>query len=217
MKTCGRHVCSTFAVMIALLAWPAGGGRVARGSQTAITHDYPVVQQLRCDQAPSLHHQSGRGDSLPLPIAVSGLKGKVRDVNLRLNGIQHRFPRDLEVLLVGPSGKTVIVMANVGQGFAVNEVVLTLDDQTPGKLPAGAKLQSGAFQPTNTTGQAIPFFDPAPVAGANAALSVFNGSNPNGTWRLFIQDEDGPLNSGVIEGGWTLEIETLVKPRKKRR
>ncbi len=203
--------------MIALLAWPAAEAAspvAAKQRSHTITRSFSNSAAIKL---PAFNISPAAAILYPSPIAVSGLTGKVRDVNLRLNGIQHRFPRDLEVLLVGPSGKTVIVMANVGQGFAIDEVVLTLDDQAPERLPVDAKLQSGAFQPTNSTGQAMPFFDPAPVAGANAALSVFNGSIPNGTWWLFIQDEDGPLNSGVIEGGWKLEIETLVKPRKKRR
>jgi subtilisin-like proprotein convertase family protein len=152
----------------------------------------------------------------PSTITVRGLRGEIRDVNVRLNDIQHRFPRDLEVLLVGPRGATAVVMANVGQGFAINEVTLTLDDEAGHPLPTQAKLQHRAFQPTNATGSEIPFSAPAPAAGANAALSVFDGGNPNGAWRLFVQDEDGPLNSGKVAGGWDLEITTKVKARKKR-
>ena len=153
----------------------------------------------------------------PSPIAVNGLPGRIRDVNVRLMGIQHRFPRDLEVLLVGPGGATAVVMANAGQGFAINEVTLNLDDEAQAPLPAQFKLQSGAFRPTNVTGSAIPFAPPAPAAGPRAALAAFDGGKPNGTWRLFVQDEDGPLNAGKIVGGWELEITTKVKAKKKRR
>jgi subtilisin-like proprotein convertase family protein len=152
----------------------------------------------------------------PSPIAVRGLLGRIRDVNVRLTDIQHRYPRDLEVLLVGPGGRTAVVMANAGQGLAINEVTLTLDDEAPEGLPDHAKLQSGAFQPTNATGSAIAFEPPAPAAGPRAALSVFDGGNPNGTWRLFVQDEDGPLNAGKIVGGWEIEITTKVKGKKRR-
>jgi subtilisin-like proprotein convertase family protein len=152
----------------------------------------------------------------PSPIAVRGLSGRIRDVNVRLTGIQHRFPRDLEVLLVGPGGRTAVVMANAGQGFAINEVTLTLDDEAQDPLPAQAKLQSGAFRPTNVTGSAIPFDPPAPAAGPRAALSAFDGADPNGTWRLFVQDEDGPLNAGKIVGGWELEITAKVNGKKSR-
>lgn len=152
----------------------------------------------------------------PSPIAVRGLPGRIRGVNVRLTGIQHRLPRDLEVLLVGPGGATAVVMANAGQGFAINEVTLTLDDEAGDPPSAHAKLQSGAFQPTNATGSAIAFEPPAPAAGPRAALSAFDGRHPNGTWRLFVQDEDGPLNAGKIAGGWELEITSKAKSKKRR-
>jgi uncharacterized repeat protein (TIGR01451 family) len=38
-------------------------------------------------------------------------------------------------------------------------------------------------------------------------LSAMNGSNPNGTWSLFIQD-DAVLDSGVISNGWILTLTT---------
>jgi hypothetical protein len=50
----------------------------------------------------------------PAPIAVSGLKGKIHDVNLRLIDFGHSYPDDVEVLLVGPRGQTAVVMATVG-------------------------------------------------------------------------------------------------------
>ena len=34
-----------------------------------------------------------------------------------------------------------------------------------------------------------------------------NGSNPNGTWSLFIQD-DWVFDSGVISNGWVLTLTT---------
>jgi uncharacterized repeat protein (TIGR01451 family) len=46
---------------------------------------------------------------------------------------------------------------------------------------------------------------PPPPYGTN--LAVMNGSNPNGTWSLFIQD-DTPLDSGVISNGWILTLTT---------
>jgi uncharacterized repeat protein (TIGR01451 family) len=46
---------------------------------------------------------------------------------------------------------------------------------------------------------------PLPPYGAN--LATLNGSNPNGTWELFVQD-DSPLNVGVISNGYWLTLTT---------
>jgi uncharacterized repeat protein (TIGR01451 family) len=46
---------------------------------------------------------------------------------------------------------------------------------------------------------------PPPPFGTN--LAAMNGSNPNGTWSLFIQD-DRTIDSGVISNGWVLTLTT---------
>ena len=46
---------------------------------------------------------------------------------------------------------------------------------------------------------------PPPPFGTN--LAAMNGSNPNGTWSLFIQDDE-TSDSGVISNGWVLTLTT---------
>jgi hypothetical protein len=42
-------------------------------------------------------------------------------------------------------------------------------------------------------------------------LSVFNGTNPNGVWQLFVFD-DQAFNGGEILAGWVLDIEMAAPP-----
>jgi subtilisin-like proprotein convertase family protein len=153
----------------------------------------------------------------PSPIEVSGLKGRIRDVNVRLHNFQHTDPDDVQVLLVGPRGQTAIMMADAGGNLSVTNVTLTLDDEAGTPLPAPTGLQSGTFRPTNANELALDFNDPAPEVSANAALSVFDGGSPNGTWRLFVQDDNADFDPGVVAGGWALEITAKAKKHKKRR
>ena len=46
---------------------------------------------------------------------------------------------------------------------------------------------------------------PLPPYGTN--LSVLNGSNPNGNWSLYVQDDSG-FDSGIISNGWYLTLTT---------
>ena len=148
---------------------------------------------------------------------VDGLKqGRIRDVNVRLNELEHPFPGYVQVLLVGPRGQTAILMAGGSNGFDVNGVTLTHDDEAATLLPVDQQLRSGSFRPANPGNEEIEFNEPAPITSANAALAVFDGGNPNGTWRLFVQDSFGAAETGVLAGGWELEITTKVKAKKKR-
>jgi hypothetical protein len=48
------------------------------------------------------------------------------------------------------------------------------------------------------------FPDPAPTPADTSALSVFNGTNPNGNWRLYVVDDTGG-DTGVI-ATWRLDF-----------
>jgi hypothetical protein len=56
-----------------------------------------------------------------------------------------------------------------------------------------------------TAAPSVNFAAPAPAAPYGTTLSVFNGSNPNGQWKLWIEDlYNGDL--GQLAGGWSLII-----------
>jgi len=73
-----------------------------------------------------------------------------------------------------------------------------------GPPPAG-----GTYRPTNY-GAGDPFPPPAPSASFGASLSVFNGSNPNGTWRLYIND-DAVGEQGQLDA-WSVTITSAPDP-----
>src|SRR5256885_11886618 len=47
-----------------------------------------------------------------------------------------------------------------------------------------------------------------PISGPyGATLSVFNGTDPNGDWLLYIMDDQGS-DAGAVHGGWRLTFMT---------
>jgi hypothetical protein len=191
--------------------------RLAGGGQAAVADGRQDLRRPRGRESRHLDLVAGFGGPYPSSISVGGLKkGRIRDVNVRLIGLTHGNPQEVDVLLVGPGGQTAILMTHVGWVLSATDVALRLDDEATAALPTNAKLQSGHFRPTNAASGPVVFNAPAPAPGANASLSVFDGGNPNGTWRLFVQDRVGGLSSGSFEGGWELEITARVKAKKKR-
>lgn len=163
----------------------------------------------------------------PSTIQVSGL-GPAEDVNASLVGLVQSAPSDLDVLLQGPSGQSVLLMSDAPNASpACNDdvagVTLTFDDSAAGPIPEAGPLTQGTFKPTNYDNVpgpcAPPNNDLTPPATATT-LSVFNGANPNGTWNLYAYD-DATGAEGVISGGWALDIVptndfTLGKVKKRK-
>ena len=144
----------------------------------------------------------------PSSITVSGLKAPVADVDISLNLLSHPTASDLDILLVAPGGQKALIMSDTGDD-ALNDS-LTFSDQASDRVPATDNLVSGTFQPTDDdyTGAPDTFAPPAPTTGAGAALSVFNGTDGNGIWTLFIREQDNvPVETGSL-GSWTLRITT---------
>ncbi len=109
-------------------------------------------------------------------------------------------------MLVGPGGQSALIMSDAGGGLDVVNVNLTFDDAAAAGLPDATQIISGTFQPTNFDTTTDVFPAPAPVPGGSA-LSVFNGTNPNGTWSLYVRDDLG-ADFGSISSGWALHLIT---------
>ncbi|MEN9573244.1 MAG: hypothetical protein RL514_1099 [Verrucomicrobiota bacterium] len=146
----------------------------------------------------------------PSTITVTNVPGTVTQVTVTLDGLNHTFPSDLDILLVGPGGQSVLLMSDVGGGAAINGVVLKFDDLALNSLTTNGPIATGTYRPSNV-GAGDFFPAPAPAAGYGSALSVFNGTNPNGDWKLFIVDDQGS-DVGTLVGGWRLSILTAPAP-----
>ena len=153
----------------------------------------------------------------PSTLAVSGLTGTVTKVVVKLNGLTHGRSLDVDMLLVGPAGQNVTIMSDVGNLTAISNVNLTLDDAAASSMPANpTTLTSGTYKPTNIGTNLDTFPSPAPIPtgfpAGNSLLSGFNGSNPNGTWNLYIVD-DGTSGTGTLSGGWQVLVTTTGSPQ----
>jgi subtilisin-like proprotein convertase family protein len=152
-------------------------------------------------------------------INVSGLSGTVTKVTVTLTNINHTFPDDLDVLLVGPGGENCLVMSDVGGGRDLINTTVTLDQTAALTMPDDTLIDNGTYKPTNLAGnpaleenglENMPF--PAPGwANYNSNLNVFNGTDPSGTWQLYITDDENG-DFGTINGGWSINITAGSSP-----
>lgn len=219
MKTRARLVVALALVAVTsqLLLLPAEG-------QIRFANTEPITIPIAVQDAP------WPGAPYPSNVAVSGLVGAITDVNLTLHGfdcspgagLDFRYPEDIDMLLVGPTGANVVVLSDVGgandestiTARQFSNIGITLDDEAVDSLPVNTQLSSGTYRPTNDNGdpgEQVPvdtFPAPAPAPSEATALSIFDGTNPNGTWSLYVVDDyRGPSNCSV-RSGWSLDIST---------
>jgi subtilisin-like proprotein convertase family protein len=152
---------------------------------------------------------SGNATPYPSAITVPAGLGNLQAVSVTLNGVAHTWPDDIDILLVGPGGQNVILMSDVA-GFnpGVSGLTLTFRDGAP-EIFGGLAPASGTYRPSNVDATEV-FGAPAPGGPYGANLSVFNGTNPTGTWSLFVRD-DVAGDAGQIAGGWTLRLTTAAQ------
>jgi subtilisin-like proprotein convertase family protein len=153
----------------------------------------------------------------PVTINVGDIPGTLVGAYLRVNGLTHSFPLDIDLMLADPSGRGFIAQSDAGSGADVNLITYTLDDAGATPLPEATNLADGAvYTPGNYALTTDVFPLPAPQAGVASPQtfggatfgSVYLGGDPNGAWHIYIVDDSGG-DSGTIVNGLTLGVVTI--------
>jgi subtilisin-like proprotein convertase family protein len=152
----------------------------------------------------------------PSNITVSGVAANLGDITVTLKNVSHRFPDDIDVLLVGPAGQNLVLLSDAGPGASsgpdgASNVTVTFDDAAANQLPqnapwalAGSTIRSRPVD-YDPEGAIDVFPAPAPAPSTATTLSAFDGSNPNGKWSLYVVSDNAP-DSGTIAGGWCVTL-----------
>ena len=151
------------------------------------------------------------GSPYPSTLTIAGAPTSADLVTLSLAGVSHTFTSDIDALLVGPAGDNLVVMSDVSGGQDNQGIDLFLTDAAASALPGTGPLASGDFRPADYVAKADDFPAPAPAppygtpepAGSDTFSSQFGGSDPNGTWSLYVTDAFPTADDGSIDG-WCL-------------
>jgi subtilisin-like proprotein convertase family protein len=148
---------------------------------------------------------AGTASPYPSEIQISGMSGFITGIIVDLGNFSHAAPDDVDVLLVSPSGRSLVLMSDAGGNNAASGLGITFDDSAPNILPDNAPLASDSYKPANyDPGDAFP----APAVAPNiTTLSGFAGSQPNGIWKLYVVDDTG-ANAGSLAGGWSITLQS---------
>jgi uncharacterized repeat protein (TIGR01451 family) len=180
---------------------------LADGSNSLGTVSYvfylPLTTNYSNGASPIVIPDFGPATPYPSQIQVTGLRGLITKVTATLNGFTHTYPHDVSVLLDSPTGQELLLMSRVGGPFSVTNINITFDDAATQYLPT-TQLSNGTYLPT-AMAPAFTSFPGIPAPPAASALAIFDGTDPNGNWSLYVYD-DTPGNDGMISHGWSLGL-----------
>jgi hypothetical protein len=89
-------------------------------------------------------------------------------------------------------------------------LTFTFDDGAGSTLPNSPTCTSGTYNPS----ELFPATDlayPGPPTPYPVALAALSGAQPNGIWKLFVQDLIAAVD-GEINVGWSLDLTTTGAP-----
>src|SRR5262249_37659789 len=118
-----------------------GTDRVQIGDKSTMTFDSDSVPPLS-QPGPRFLQSDGilindlaPASPYPSSITVSGVTGVISKVRVSLKNLTHSYPDDIDILLVGPTGQSLILMSDVGgTGPGVTNISLTFDDDVVATL-----------------------------------------------------------------------------------
>jgi hypothetical protein len=161
------------------------------------------------------------GDAYESTIEVAGAPSTIGSVRVTLYDFDYYQADNVDVLLVGPQGQKMLLMADAGgSGGLSDPATVTFDDTAGRVLPNEGTIATGKYEPTTWEPGQTSFTAPAPagpytepgsaVGGTPSLGSVFGGTNANGTWRLYIRDDNNTFQQlgigGSVAGGWGLSF-----------
>jgi subtilisin-like proprotein convertase family protein len=163
----------------------------------------------------------GEASAYPSKVEVTGVARKLARVTVMLHDVAFDVPTDMDLLLVGPNGRAVVLSSDAGGGPSLNGENLSFDDAATAG-PGIPEVGGAAYKPTDSDigstawepGDDV-YPAPAPQGAYDSALSAFAGSDPNGEWALYMTDDEGGGDVNSIIGGWSLNItpsDTPVDP-----
>jgi subtilisin-like proprotein convertase family protein len=175
---------------------PEGSGKIANGWTLQLTTG-------PADTFVPGAGTNGPGDPYPSTLNVTGRDNQViTNLAVQVHPALDRAV-DLEMLLEGPHGQHVMLMANACSAAPFDHSIL-FDDRASAPLPPDCSAT--AAQPSYY-GPVGDLPGPAPKGPYEASLSAFNGTTPNGEWKLYAYDAN-PGGDGYILDKPQLSIDT---------
>jgi subtilisin-like proprotein convertase family protein len=146
------------------------------------------------------------GSQYPSEITITTPHTNIQSLTILLV-VTHEKAQDLDVLLVGPDNTHVWLMSDCLGDFGLTDQLFSFSDTSTTPVPTTTMAPPGVtHQPTDHDpgGDSDAMSSPAPTEPHLLNLGAFVGKNPNGTWKLFIEDDTGNGTAAGQLNGWQI-------------
>lgn len=205
--------CPLLLSLCLLLAASAPAAAAAAESRTFLNLDreFPVGDANGLF-GPAVHY--------PSTIEVAGVAGTVTKVTATVIGLDSASPDDIDMALVGPGGGRVMLMSDAcgANPRTLSAETFTFDDAAPTFLSDNGPCAPGqvaSFRPSNYEDPELDDLategggPPPPYSNALADLA---GGSPDGSWQLFVLDDNKAGYVGFGFDAWALRLEIEPPP-----
>jgi subtilisin-like proprotein convertase family protein len=208
------------------ISYQRGFEKVAYSDVTPQSRVAPRVDTtFNCTNCPITITELANATPYPATVTVTN-QGRILNTNtavtVTLTGINNQRSDDLDILLVAPTGETILILSDAGGTNTLNNFTLIFRDNGATQVPDSTIPVSGTvYKPTNQLGgnpepeaftapaPAGPYGNPGPSGGGTLTFqALFAGDFPNGVWSLYIKDDAA---SGGMTGtitSWSLTLST---------
>lgn len=149
------------------------------------------------------------GPTVPIPSIEMRAPGTISSISVELNNLSHTFARDLDIAVEAPDGQLVMLMSDACGPATISGLYLGFSPTNVTAIPEDAPCTNGNYA-TADYGTTNDPLTSKPGANYSLSLSSLIGIDPNGVWKLHIED-DTDLDGGSL-GSWAIRIDTDVAP-----
>jgi hypothetical protein len=160
----------------------------------------------------------GPANEYPSSIVVSSVPGTVTKATVTVLNLASGNADDIDMVITGPNGQKVMLMSDACGAGLVGED-WTFDDAAPTFLSDNgpcANNQTASFKPSNylpPPATEVDDMNVPPQGAPNAPappylnnLASLAGGSPNGSWNLFVRDDDIFVLGFTIDA-WVLTLD----------
>lgn len=174
----------------------------------AASADNVAIKPRTIEITPGSSSAPSTASPYPSSVTMSELTGTTTNVEVVLHGVSDSGIEGLAVLLVGPTGRSIVLMSSYEAGrhrelhdadWHFSESGEAVDCPESKEMTLSGSTATKPFD----CGLIAPFPSPAPPADSHQLEEL--GSN--GTWSLYV-DNASSDGEGSIAGGWSLAIST---------